>query len=90
LFSNRQSAVEKTARRFQLLLYLTSLLLLVVLVGLRLRARALAMRLRAAFEHVIAENSTRLINCPPAETDTRLKQVLAEHLHAARPLQPRR
>ena len=80
LFSNHQSAVERTARRFQLLLYLVSLLLLIVLVrlGLRLRARALALRLRAAFEHVIAENSTRLINCPPAETDTRLKQVLAE------------
>ena len=30
------------------------------------------------FEHVIAENSTRLINCPPAETDARLKQVLGD------------
>ena len=80
LFSDRQSAVEATAQRFRLLLYLVSLLLLVTLVhlGLQLRARALALRRRAAFEHVIAENSTRLINCPPAETDARLKQVLGE------------
>jgi hypothetical protein len=80
LFSDRRSAVEATAQRFRLLLYLVSLLLLVILVhlGLRLRARALALRRRAAFEHVMAENSTRLINCPPAETDARLKQVLGE------------
>ena len=79
-FSARQIAVEATAQRFRLFLYLVSLLLLIVLVrlGLRLRARALALRQRAAFEHVIAETSTRLINCPPAETDARLKQVLGE------------
>ena len=79
-FSDRRSAVEATAQRFRLLLYLISLLLLVILVhlGRRLRARALALRRRAAFDHVIAENSTRLINCPPAETDARLKQVLGE------------
>lgn len=80
LFSDHRFAVEATAQRFRLLLYLVSLLLLVILVhlGLRLRARALALRRRAAFEHVIAENSTRLINCPPAEMDARLKQVLGE------------
>src|SRR5215468_2045196 len=80
LFSDHRSAVEATAQRFRLLLYLISLLLLVALVhlGLRLRARALALRQRAVFERVIAENSTRLINCPPAETDARLKQVLGE------------
>jgi signal transduction histidine kinase len=80
LFANRQAAVEATARRFQVLLYMVSLLLLIMLVrlGLRLRARALALRQRAEFEHVIAENSTRLINCPFAETDSRLKQVLGE------------
>ena len=79
-FSDRRSAVEATAQRFRLLLYLISLLLLVILVhlGRRLRARALALRQRAVFERVIAENSTRLINCPPAETDVRLKQVLGE------------
>src|SRR5262249_4400195 len=80
LFSSHRTAVEATARGFRLLLYVVSLLLLVILVylGLRLRARALAIRRLAAFEHVIAENSTRLINCPPAETDARLKQVLGE------------
>jgi signal transduction histidine kinase len=80
LFSRHRSAVEATAQRFRLLLYVVSLLLLIMLVhlGLQLRARALAQRRRAAFEHVIAENSTRLINCPPAETDARLKQVMAE------------
>src|SRR5215469_844390 len=51
---------------------------MLIYLGLRLRERALALRRRAALEHVIAENSTRLINCPPAETDTRLKQVLGE------------
>jgi signal transduction histidine kinase len=80
LFADHQAAVEATAQRYLLLLYLASLLLVVALVrlGLRLRARALALRRRAAFEHVIAENSTRLINCPPAETAARLTQVLAE------------
>jgi hypothetical protein len=33
---------------------------------------------RAAFEHLIAEQSARLINCPPAETKARLEQALAE------------
>ena len=80
LFSSHQSSVEATARRFRLLLYLVSILLLATLVylGLQLRARALALRRRAALEHVIAENSTRLINCPPAGTDARLKLVLGE------------
>ena len=51
---------------------------MLVLLGLRLRARALALRRRAAFEHVIAQNSTRLINCSPAETEARLTEVLGE------------
>jgi signal transduction histidine kinase len=79
-FSHRRSMVEAGEQRYRLLLYLVSLLLLIMLVflGLRLRARAIALRRRAAFEHVIAENSTRLINCSPAETGSRLKQVLRE------------
>ena len=61
-FSDRRSAVEATAQRFRLLLYLVSLLLLVILVhlGLRLRARALALRRRAAFDHVIAVPMCRI------------------------------
>ena len=79
-FSSHRSRVEAGEQRFRLLLYLVSLLLLIMLVllGLRLRSRAIALRRRAAFEHVIAENSTRLINCSPAETGARLKQVLGE------------
>jgi signal transduction histidine kinase len=80
LFSRHRSVVEAGEQRYRLLLYVVALLLLVMLVilGLRLRARAVALRRRAAFEHVIAENSTRLINCSPAETGMRLKQVLGE------------
>jgi len=80
LFAGHRSAVETTARGFRLLLYVVSLLLLVTLVylGLQLRGRALALRRRAAFERVVAENSTRLINDPPSETGARLTQVLGE------------
>ena len=80
LFSRHRSVVEAGEQRFRLLLYVVSLLLLGMLVflGLRLRARAVAQRRRAAFERVIAENSTRLINSSPAETKVRLRQVLGE------------
>src|SRR5262249_59407970 len=75
-----RSGCQTTGTRFRLLLYRGSWLLLITLVhlSLRLRARALALRRRAAFEHVIAENSTHLINCPPAETEERLQQVLGQ------------
>jgi signal transduction histidine kinase len=78
VFAHHRSLVEAGEQRYRLLLYLVSLLLVIMLVylGLRLRARAIALRRRAAFEHVIAENSTRLINCPPAETEARLQEVL--------------
>ncbi|MFY9955467.1 two-component system VirA-like sensor kinase [Bradyrhizobium sp.] len=80
LFSHYRTVVEAGEQRFRLLLYVVSLLLLGMLVflGLRLRARAVAQRRRAAFERVIAENSTRLINSSPAETGTRLTQVLRD------------
>jgi signal transduction histidine kinase len=80
LFAERHARVEATAHRFRLLLYATSLLLLLALIelGRRLRVRALALRQQAAFEHVIAASSTRLINCPPAEVDALLKLVLGE------------
>ncbi len=80
LFTNHRAVIEATVRQSRLLLYFASLLLLVILVnlGLRLRARAIALRRRAAFEHVIAENSTRLINSSPAEIEVRLQQVLRE------------
>ena len=76
----RRSAVEATAQRFRLLLYLVSLLLLVTLGASRPAAACprpcatTASSIRACH----SRESTRLINCPPAETDVRLKQVLGE------------
>jgi len=80
MFARRHDVAEAAEQRSRLLLYLASMVLLVLLValGIRLRARALALTRRAAFEHIIAQNSTRLINCPPAETESRLQQVLGE------------
>ena len=79
-FARLHTASESSAQRFRLLLYATSVLLALALIdlGRRLRARAVALRKRAAFEHLIAEQSARLINCPPAETKARLEQALAE------------
>jgi signal transduction histidine kinase len=79
-FARLHVASESSAQRFRLLLYATSVLLALALIdlGRRLRARAVALRKRAAFEHLIAEQSARLINCPPAETKVRLEQALAE------------
>jgi signal transduction histidine kinase len=79
-FARLHIASESSAQRFRLLLYATSVLLALALIdlGRRLRARAVALRKRAAFEHLIAEQSARLINCPPAETKARLEQALAE------------
>ncbi|MEA2783173.1 MAG: hypothetical protein QOK29_4717 [Rhodospirillaceae bacterium] len=76
----RQTASRATARRFRLLLYGTSLLLLGVLahLGLRLRDRALALQRRAAFEHAIAGMSTRFISARPHEIGPRVEQALAE------------
>jgi signal transduction histidine kinase len=79
-FTQRHAVVEATAQRYRLVLYAVSLLLLLALadLGRRLRTRALALRRRAAFEHIIAENSTRLINSSPSETGARLQPVLAD------------
>jgi C4-dicarboxylate-specific signal transduction histidine kinase len=79
-FARLHIASESSAQRFRLLLYATSILLALALIdlGRRLRARAVALRKRAAFEHLIAEQSARLINCPPAETKARLEHALAK------------
>jgi signal transduction histidine kinase/CheY-like chemotaxis protein len=79
-FLQSHTASESSAQRFRLLLYATSVLLALAIIdlGRRLRARAVALRKRVAFEHLIAEHSTRLINCPPAETKARLEQALAD------------
>ncbi len=67
LFVKSHMASESSAQRFRLLLYATSVLLALALIylGRRLGARGAALRKRAAFEHLIAEHSTRLTNCPP-------------------------
>ncbi|MBV8440072.1 MAG: two-component system VirA-like sensor kinase [Hyphomicrobiales bacterium] len=80
LFADRHLAAEASAQRYRLFLYATSLLLVVALIdlGRRLRARAIALRKRAAFEHLIAQSSTRLINCPSGETGSRLEQALGD------------
>ena len=77
---SRQEASRATAREFRFLLYAASLLLLGLLVyfGLQLRARALTLQQRAAFEHVIAGISTRLIDAQPGEIDTHIDRALAE------------
>jgi signal transduction histidine kinase len=74
-----QTASRATSREFRLFLYLISVLLMAVLVhlGLRLRARALALQRRAAFEHVIAGISTRLIDAQPDEVDGQIDRALA-------------
>jgi len=76
----RQAQSRATAREFRLLLYAASLLLLGVLVhlGWRLRARALALRRRAAFEHLLAGISTRLIDAQPHEIGGQIELALAE------------
>jgi signal transduction histidine kinase/CheY-like chemotaxis protein len=77
-FLEKHADAEGTAQRFRLLLYALALLLLVALiyVGMQLRARALALRIRASFEHIIAQSSTQLISIAPEETGARLTHVL--------------
>jgi signal transduction histidine kinase len=79
-FARSHAASESSAQRFRLFLYATSVLLALALIdlGRRLRARAVALRRRAAFEHLIAGHSARLINCPPGETKARLERALAD------------
>jgi signal transduction histidine kinase/CheY-like chemotaxis protein len=64
LIMKHQLAAQEKARQYRLMLYAASLLLFAALVylGLQLRARAVALRRYAAFEHVIADISTRFIN----------------------------
>jgi len=76
----RQAASRAMAREFRLVLYATSLLLVGILVylGLQLRTKAISLRRRAAFEHVIASISTRLIDAQPHEIETQIDRALAE------------
>ena len=76
----RQMASRTTARRFRLLLYITSLALVGVLTrfGWQLRARARALQRRAAFEHMIAGISTRFIDAQPHTIGVHVEQALTE------------
>jgi signal transduction histidine kinase len=80
LILSHQAVSRATAQKFRLLLYATSLVLLGLLfhLGLRLRSRALALQRRAAYEHVIAGISTRLIDTQPHEIDAQINRALAE------------
>jgi signal transduction histidine kinase len=75
-----QAESRATARKFRLLLYVASLFLVAILLylGMQLRARALALYRRAAFEHVIARISTRLINVRRRALGSHVVQALAE------------
>lgn len=76
----QQSLSRATARRFRVLLYVTSLILVGLLahVGLQLHARSRTLRRRAAFEHVLAEISVRFIATRPQDLDAAVEQALAE------------
>jgi signal transduction histidine kinase len=78
LILKRQLAARASARRYRLLLYAASLMLLGALVyfGLQLRARANALRRRAAFEHAIAGISTRFINSQHYEIAIHVESAL--------------
>jgi signal transduction histidine kinase len=80
LIVTRQVAARSSARRYRLLLYATSLLLLVILVhfGLRLRARTLALQWRATFEHVIASISMDFVNSQNHEITAVVERALGE------------
>jgi signal transduction histidine kinase len=80
LIMKRQIAARASARRYRVLLYVMSLLLLGALIylGLQLRGRAIALRRRAAFEHVIAGVSMRFINAQPHSIDAGIARALAD------------
>lgn len=76
----RRVAARESARRYRLLLYATSLLLLAALVHLvlRLRARTLALQRRAALEHVIASVSTGFVKSKNEDIAIDVERALGE------------
>ena len=85
----RHADARLRERRYRLLLYGASLLLLWLLIylGHQLRDKAVALQRRANFEHIIAESSTSLINCSRAEIGGRLLREIGElgrTMHAER------
>jgi signal transduction histidine kinase/CheY-like chemotaxis protein len=74
-----QQASRRNARRYELLLYVTSMLLLAWLVylGSQLRRHLRALRRRATFEHTIAAISIGFLNSRTDEIDRRVTSALA-------------
>jgi signal transduction histidine kinase len=79
----QQETSRATARRFRLFLYVTSLVLVGLLlhVGLQLRGRSRALRRRAAFEHVLANISMRIVNARGGDDGPLIRGALAEMAH---------
>ncbi|KGM31063.1 DAHL domain-containing protein, partial [Inquilinus limosus] len=77
---DHQMTSRETARWFRVLQYGVSVILLGLLIhaGLQLRARAMSLRRRAAFEHLIAGISTRLITARRPQVGAQIEQALAE------------
>lgn len=76
----QQAASRAMARRFRVLLYIASLLLvgLLVSIGLQLRLRVRALRRRANFEHVLTGISSRFINTGSQDIESAIVTALAE------------
>jgi signal transduction histidine kinase/CheY-like chemotaxis protein len=76
----RQNLSRTTARRYRLLLYVASLLLIGGLVhfALQLRSRARALQRSAALEHVISGISMRFINMGPRDIDSAIQHALVD------------
>jgi signal transduction histidine kinase/CheY-like chemotaxis protein len=79
-----QQKLRLNARRYRLLLYVTSVVLLGVLthLGLQLRSRARDLVNRAKFEHLIASISTRFINAQPQEIGLHVENALGLLAHS--------
>jgi signal transduction histidine kinase len=75
-----QGESRQTARRFRVVLYVASLLLvgLLVHIGLLLHARSRALRQRALFEHVLAGISMSFVTAREHDLDAALEHALAE------------
>jgi signal transduction histidine kinase len=76
----REAESRTTTRRFRLVLYIASLILIGLLaqLGLRLRGRALALRRRAALEHVIAQISMYLLAARSDEVWANIGRALGD------------
>jgi signal transduction histidine kinase/CheY-like chemotaxis protein len=79
LIMAHQDASSDTARKFRLVLYIASLILVAALVylGVQLRVRARLLQRRARFEHALTGISMRFLRMPQ-NLDANIDQALAE------------